>query len=296
MHRGLIVSIGLAAPIVVGCATMTPEQAARRDLLLRAAQECQQRYQTSIVRFEFDRFDRLLWFYREGTSPTVREQFSTCYNERVTELTRIAASSQMSGSQIQPTPSAGAGGVSGGPNVGDAWREAPVWKVGDEWSYRWESPRGGGTFVWRVSGEESVNGTDCYIIDSGRYQLYVRKSDLAFVQQKDRGVLEYRYVPPRQYTVWPLQVGQGWELLFVQERPQDRSTSNLLRTWRVESRERIIVPAGTFDAFKVTERDKWTGRPTLESWLAPEPRGYARVLIYWTYGVEKRELTAFKLN
>jgi hypothetical protein len=28
--------------------------------------------------------------------------------------------------------------------------QAPVWKVGNEWAYRYDTPAGTGTFVWSV--------------------------------------------------------------------------------------------------------------------------------------------------
>ena len=34
----------------------------------------------------------------------------------------------------------------------------PIWRVGDEWAYRWENSRGAGTFVWSVDREEGVDG------------------------------------------------------------------------------------------------------------------------------------------
>ena len=277
------------ALLATACATMSPEQAARRELLSQAAQDCQRRH-PFIQRFEFDRFDRLLWYYREGTGQADRDLFSTCYRERVAELTKTgAATAAASGSQSP------ASGTQRADLPVEAWKEPPVWKPGDEWTYRWESPRGGGTFVWRVRGEENINGTDCYVIDGGRYETYFRKSDLAAVQEKDRGALAWRNVPPLQWLVWPLQLRREWELLFVQERPQDRTTNNLLRAWRVATKERVTVPAGTFEAYKILERDKWSGNPVAERWLAPEVRGLVRASIYHSYGVEKRELTAFKL-
>jgi hypothetical protein len=63
----------------------------------------------------------------------------------------------------------------------------------------------------------------------------------------------------------------------------------------VESKEQVTVPAGTFEAFKVLERDKWTGNLVVELWIGPEVKGLIRALIYFNYGVEKRELTAFTL-
>ncbi len=56
---------------------------------------------------------------------------------------------------------------------------APVWTLGDEWTYRWESPRGKGTYVWSVDREEIVDGIEHYVIRSGQREIYYRKSDLA---------------------------------------------------------------------------------------------------------------------
>jgi hypothetical protein len=297
LASSVVKSIGLLRPWAVlaialsGCATMTPEQGARRELLAQAAQDCQRRY-PFIQSFEFDRFDRLLWYYREGTSAADRDLFRTCYGERVSELTRTAAASAPGAASGSRPPAQ----TPGTPAVADSWNEAPVWHVGDEWGYRWESPRGGGTFVWRVMSEETVDGADCYVIDAGRIQLYFRKTDLAFVQERDRGTVSYRYTPPRRVLAWPLRVGGAWEDLFVQEWPQERSTRNRLRAWRVEAKERITVPAGTFESFKIVERDKWGNSVVAEVWVAPAVRGMVRVQLHYDYGIEKRELTSFKLK
>ena len=273
---------------ITGCATLTPEQAASRELLTRAAQQCRERY-PFVRRFDFDRFDRLLWIYQEGTSQSDRDLFAACYRERTAELSKAVAASSSQAAGSRPADSSA-------PTPTDAWVNAPTWKIGYEWSYRWESPRGGGTFVWRVISEETVEGTDYYVVDSGRYQGYHRKSDLAYFQQKDRGVLEYKYTPPSPNFAWPMHVGRVWEQLYVQERPRDRSTSNLLRVWRVEAKEKISVPAGTFQAFKIVSRNKWNNSVSSETWMAPEVKGIVRNDLHNDYGVEKRELTAFKVD
>jgi len=36
----------------------------------------------------------------------------------------------------------------------------PAWAIGDEWSYRWEGPRGKGTFVWVVDRFEVAEGIE----------------------------------------------------------------------------------------------------------------------------------------
>src|SRR5262249_26469859 len=68
----------------------------------------------------------------------------------------------------------------------EAWG-APVWKKGYEWAYRWESPRGKGTFVWSVDRQETIGGTDYYVINAGNEETYWRKSDLAYYMYKVEG-------------------------------------------------------------------------------------------------------------
>jgi hypothetical protein len=53
----------------------------------------------------------------------------------------------------------------------------PVWKPGDEWVFRWESPRGKGTFAWTVNREEIIDGVEYYVVASGRQrEMYWRKA------------------------------------------------------------------------------------------------------------------------
>jgi hypothetical protein len=274
---------------VTGCATASPEQAARRELLSNAAQECQRRY-PFVSSFSFDRFDQLNWFYRETATVAEREQFRTCYRERVTELTKAAAAAPASSAPGRPAAGAMA------PVPADAWTHPPIWKIGDEWSYRWESPRGSGTFVRKVSSEEAIDGIECYVVSSGRYSLYFRKTDLAWVMQRDGWSITLKYTPPRQEVAWPLHVDRTWEQLYVQEEPERRVTGNYLRLSRVEARERITVPAGTFDALKVVVRNKYSNAVVRQYWVSLDVKNVVLRHEYYDYGTEKQELTAFQLN
>src|SRR5262249_2993724 len=135
-----------------GCATMSPEQAARRDLLTTAAQDCQRQY-PFVMSFTFNRFDQMNWLYRQTATQAERDQFISCYQARVSELTKMAAASSVPSTTPSQSTSAALPVV-----TRDAWVSAPIWKIGDEWSYRWESPRSSGTFVRRVASEETVDG------------------------------------------------------------------------------------------------------------------------------------------
>jgi hypothetical protein len=114
--------------------------------------------------------------------------------------------------------------------------------------------------------------------------------------QREGTVVTYKYTPPRQEAVWPLYVERSWEQLYVQDQPERRVTDNYLRTVRVEAQERVTVPAGVFEAFKVVVRNKYSNVMVRQYWLGPEVKNVVRREEYYDYGVEKQELTAFKVN
>ena len=61
----------------------------------------------------------------------------------------------------------------------------PTWAVGDEWSYRWQSPQGKGTFVWVVDRFERVNGIDSVVVKSGTRETFYRRDDGAGQESAD---------------------------------------------------------------------------------------------------------------
>ena len=91
-----------------------------------------------------------------------------------------------------------AGSVTGQPATPLGPAEAPAWRVGDEWSYRWESPRGKGAFTWVVQREETLDGVAYWVTRGGGREVSWRKSDLGFHQQTTEGSVDERAVPPRR--------------------------------------------------------------------------------------------------
>ena len=174
---------------------------------------------------------------------------------------------------------------------------APVWKVGDEWAFREESPRWKGTFVWSVEREETLGGVEYYVVrSSGEREIYYRKGDLAWHMDKVAGAVEVRAVPADVRYVWPLAVGMRWEFTFTREAPRDRTTEERIRNCEVEREERTTVPAGTFSTLKIVCRDKRTGSIALEMWYGPEVRHWVKWHGYWPWGLQERELIAFRLK
>src|SRR5205814_8418690 len=103
------------------------------------------------------------------------------------------------GSASQPPPSRAGGGAdtrvttSGSqPITTSSASSKPTWRVGDEWSYRWSSPRGSGTFVWVFDRFETVEGIESAVVKSGTRELFYRSDDGALHLEKIDGVVEIR--------------------------------------------------------------------------------------------------------
>jgi hypothetical protein len=57
-----------------------------------------------------------------------------------------------------------------------------------------------------------------------------------------------------------------------------------------------LSAVGTFETYKIVERDKRDNSLSTEIWLAPEVKGRVRVKAHFDYGVEVRELIAYKTD
>jgi hypothetical protein len=174
---------------------------------------------------------------------------------------------------------------------------APTWKPGNEWSYRWESPRGKGTFVWTVDRVEKVDGTDYYVVKSGqRREIYWRKSDFVLLMDKLDGAVELQQTPLKPWQPWPLTPGRSWTMHYKEDRPGDRQTTERTRACRVEAEEDVTVPAGAFRTVKVTCTDASTGQPVYEAWYAPQVKHWVRERTHFNYGVRERELLNYRVE
>ncbi len=72
----------------------------------------------------------------------------------------------------------------------------------------------------------------------------------------------------------PLWVGKSWEARFLYRR-RDGSQAEQHRTWTVEARETVSVPAGSFDCFRIRSQGEAL---TITLWYAPELDFYVRRL------------------
>jgi len=143
--------------------------------------------------------------------------------------------------------------------------ERPDYALGEEWF------RNDGVYeLVRIEG-------DRYVFAAGpRQEIHLTK-DLAPARiQRGANVLEFD-PPPR--LAWPLEVGKWGSSAGTWRNPRSPGGVRANLTWRVEAQEEVRVPAGTFQAFRVSLTMSWgygPGRRTQEFqyrwWFAPEAR------------------------
>lgn len=72
---------------------------------------------------------------------------------------------------------------------------------------------------------------------------------IAFLDAAGKPVVSYD--PPIDYQ-WPMQVGKAWSSQHMMTVHASGRTVPLTFDWKVEAWEKVTVPAGTFDAYKLT--------------------------------------------
>jgi len=160
--------------------------------------------------------------------------------------------------------------------------ELPTWHVGDTWTTKSVIFGYEDTFVYTVTGEQIYNGIDCYNVTA---QTTMNGFTDTYIQAYDKSTLSLRSVMGPtlitntlcNYSVkkYPLSLGKTWTDIgttttFLSGGNQTTQTYNY--TYKVESIERITVPAGTFHCFKVVWYDSNDSMIGTE-WLTDVTRG-----------------------
>ena len=170
----------------------------------------------------------------------------------------------------------------------------PVWRLGDQWSFRWKAGKDEGEFTWTVSAEEVRDGVGYYVVTSGSRSMYYRKADLGWHMDLVEGAVTTRAVPAFGYR-WPLAHGSAWELTYRWDDVMSGKSEDRLRHCAVEAPEQIAVPAGTFMTHHVVCRDA-AGRTTVESWYAPSVKQWVKQVSSPGPGERVREMIAFTVR
>jgi hypothetical protein len=175
--------------------------------------------------------------------------------------------------------------------------QAPVWKVGNEWAYRYENPSSSGTFVWSVDRLESCEDQPHYVVKTGSREIFYRVSDLAFSQETvDKAAVRRVTLSDWRWVAFPLEAGRSWDMKYVETRAVDRQTEDVERSCTAEAEETITVPAGTFSTVRVRCKNTKNGAWFMTVWYAPEVGQLVREESMVTGGRRVRELLSYRLR
>ena len=180
------------------------------------------------------------------------------------------------------------------PAPGMAHADVPRWRLGDRWLIRWQNPSGSGTTVWTVDREETIDGVVHYVIASGPWNSFWRKSDLAFHLDQFAGKTVTRYDPPQQRYSWPLVPGKTWEQTYQRVDLRRDRTTEVTMSCRVETEETVEVPAGEFPAMKITCQNRQTEALIHQTWFAPRVKNWVRERGRFAFGNQERELLGYE--
>lgn len=155
----------------------------------------------------------------------------------------------------------------------------PVWYSGDSWTYRTTNPTGTIEFTAENIGKGNYGDDSVYLVQQSppaSSQTFFRGT--SFIDTQTLSTIEQEQstyqngIPVHQktefnYTIiegsrWPLTTGSEWKVqyntltTFKAGLEITRAQKELVHTFNIEKKEQIETPAGTFQCFKIVERDE----------------------------------------
>jgi hypothetical protein len=172
----------------------------------------------------------------------------------------------------------------------------PTMKVGDSWKWLRVDRRTGLTEAETVRTVTSVTAE----------RIEGTENDGKYVMSPDLQVLEtpewVRTGSPR-FTDWPLAVGKKWSFNYVQEGKVQRYSVRWTYDAEVVAQEKVKVPAGEFDAFKIVYKGFWNndtnrrnGSSISTGWYAPAARASVRTEVQSGNTLSQTDLVELKLQ
>jgi hypothetical protein len=186
--------------------------------------------------------------------------------------------------------------------------ELPELHIGDTWVYQSSDVRTGDKR--NPSTHRLISVTpDTIVLQAGATtRTYTREFNLTDVKRGD--IVTETYSPAWQYYSFPLEVGKQWSSDFTSVTRERKRRTRFQWTARVEAIEKITVPAGTFDTFKIRYTgnyqtsdgaSSWTGQRIETIWYAPAVKRHVksefdiRSFTYYVYHDQRRvELLSFR--
>jgi len=151
--------------------------------------------------------------------------------------------------------------------------ERPAYNVGDKWI------RTDGIYVLvRID-------KDIYVFSAGSGKEFHLSRNLGLSKIIVDGRTELDLDPPPHLT-WPLEVGKWGTTRGLWRssppRPLINFTGNITVTWQVEAYEDVVTPAGTFKAFRITEKIE-----TIQGSTGGSGQQFGQVLLWYAPDVQR---------
>jgi hypothetical protein len=137
----------------------------------------------------------------------------------------------------------------------------------------WTSGQERGTRTIEVREVKAVNGVQYYVVRNTEAEVdQYWTMDLRWAASVRESKVEARMVPPEPWFTWPLRVGQQWQHRGEYEQVGGKQRAE--DSFVVVASERVEVPAGAFEALKITRTG--AGGDSDQYWYVPEVRSYVR--------------------
>ena len=158
--------------------------------------------------------------------------------------------------------------TTGPPFWGAKADRVPLLPAGSSWvnEIRDSGSFGSGTYLSTTKslGEQTWQGKKVYAYESPETTLLLDAATNRWVAVL-KGTTPIQINDPPLGWEYPLWVGKSWTQVYNFKMPNQTFTSDT--RWKVEAREKIKVPAGTFEVYRVTYSDTWNENIM---WWSPE--------------------------
>ncbi|MDQ6765829.1 MAG: hypothetical protein M3Z22_07005 [Verrucomicrobiota bacterium] len=143
---------------------------------------------------------------------------------------------------------------------------------GTNWEYTLtdSSAQPGTVISVTIAAAEQVNGTDAVRLETRRDDV-LEKTEL--IATAERGLVclarswpsgrSVSFDPPQQLFPADAKIGSTWEL------DDDVAGSSMHQRFTIEAEENVVVPAGTFHAYRLACAETWPLSVAIQRWFAP---------------------------
>jgi hypothetical protein len=135
--------------------------------------------------------------------------------------------------------------------------------------YQYRATNRSTPFTNRFLRREPCSAGECLVVESDTGNTGIQTTDLALLEARSANGAWRRFTPPLRELKWPLTVGDTWSDTVTIEDSSGRKQTVQMKA-EVVSYESVVVPAGSFIAYKVVVA--LGGRRYREVWYAPETK------------------------